>query len=177
MYFINILKLFIGAERTGNPNLYLVAVGKMLNVFAATCHFNYVKSARLYLQMMLELPSFHPWLYNNLFSNGYHTVRRNDRYWTGLWTDLTIEQVMMRTIKSRSGLTRGRGMGESIRILWIYSMHRCSQVHESMTRFTEFQHTTSDQHVEIGKSRVQGDIEDLTKISQWFDIYAFASSL
>ena len=50
-------------------------------------------------------------------------------------------------------------------------MHRCSQVHESMTRFTELQHTTSDQHVEMGKSRVQGDIEDLTKINQWFDIY------
>ena len=50
-------------------------------------------------------------------------------------------------------------------------MHKCSQVHESMTRFTELQHTTSDQHVEMGKSRVQGDIEDLTKISQWFDIY------
>ena len=50
-------------------------------------------------------------------------------------------------------------------------MHKCSQVHESMTRFTELQHTTSDQHVEMGKSHVQGDIEDLTKISQWFDIY------
>ena len=50
-------------------------------------------------------------------------------------------------------------------------MHKCSQVHESMTRFTELQHTTSDQHIEMGKLRVQGDIEDLTKISQWFDIY------
>ena len=77
----------------------------------------------------------------------------------------------MRTIKSRSGLTKGRGMSESVRMLWIYSKYRCSQVHESMTRFTELQHTTNYQHVEIGKSRVQGDIEDLTKISQWFDIY------
>ena len=63
MNFINILKLFIRAERTGDLNLHLVAVGKMLNVFAATGHFNYAKSARFYLQMMLELPSSHPWLY------------------------------------------------------------------------------------------------------------------
>ena len=98
----------------------------------------------------------------------YHTVQRSDRYWAGLWTDLTKEQVIMRTIKSRGGLTRGRGMSESVRMLWIYSMHKCSQVHESMTML---QHTTSDQHVEMGKSRVQGDIEKLTKISQWFDIY------
>ena len=95
----------------------------MLNVFAATCHFNYAKSARPYQQMMLKLPSSHPWLYNNLFSNGYHTVQRGDRYWAGLWTDLTIEQVMMRTIKSCGGLTRGRGVSESVRMLWICIQH------------------------------------------------------
>ena len=114
MNFINILKLFIRAERTGDLNLHLVAVMKMLNVFAATGHFNFVKSARLYLKMMSELLSSHPWLYNNLFSNGYHTVRRSDRYWAGLWTDLTIEQVMIRTIKGRGGLTRGRERSESV---------------------------------------------------------------
>ena len=62
--FINILKLFIRAETTGDPNLNLVAPGKMSNAFAATGHLYYAKSTRLYLQMMLELPS-HPWLYNN----------------------------------------------------------------------------------------------------------------
>ena len=80
----------------------------MLNVFAATGHFNYAKSARLYLQMMLELPSSHSWLYNTLFSDGYHTVRRSDRYWAGLWTDLTIEQVMMRTIEESWWLNKGK---------------------------------------------------------------------
>ena len=76
-------------------------------------------------------------------TGGYHIVRRSNRYWAGLWTDLTIEQVMMITIKSRGGLTRGRGMSEIVRMLWIYSMHRCSQVHESMTKFTEQQQMTS----------------------------------
>ena len=74
MNFMNILKLFIRAERTGDLNLHLVAAGKMLTVFAATWPFNYDKSSRPYLQMMLELPSSHHWLYKNLFNKGYHTI-------------------------------------------------------------------------------------------------------
>jgi len=33
---IDILQLFIRAERTGTWNLHLVSIGKMINVFAAT---------------------------------------------------------------------------------------------------------------------------------------------
>ena len=56
---------------------------------------------------MKDLPESHPWL-NEMFSQGFHTVRRSNRYWAGLWTDLTIEQTLMRAVKSRGGLTRGR---------------------------------------------------------------------
>ena len=66
-------------------------------LFAATGHFkfNYAKkSARMYLQLMLELHAGHPGLYEQFTEHGYNTVRRSDRYWAGLWTDLTIEQVM-----------------------------------------------------------------------------------
>ena len=58
--YVETLKMFIRAERTGNWCLHLVAVGKMLNLFAATGHINYAKSARLYLQVMFELPTCHP---------------------------------------------------------------------------------------------------------------------
>ena len=128
--YVEILKLFIHGERTGNWNMHLVAVGKMLNLFAATGHINYAKSSRLYLQQMLELPIDHPWL-NDCFLQGYHTVRRSNRYWAGLWTDLIIEQVMMRSIKSRGGLTRGRGLIETVRLQWIYSMHKCAEIHDT----------------------------------------------
>ena len=35
----------------------------MMNLFAATGHHNYAKSTRVYLQMMVDLPKSHPWLY------------------------------------------------------------------------------------------------------------------
>jgi len=108
LYYVNIVKQFLRAERTSDWQRHLVTVSKMLNLFAAAGHRNYAKCARLYLQLMVELPEKQPWLYEQ-FRSGRHSVRRSDRYWGGLSTDLAIEQVMMRSLKSRGGLTHGRG--------------------------------------------------------------------
>ena len=114
--YVETLELFIRAERTGNWTLHLIAVGRMMNLFAATGHIHYTKRSRFYMQQMLDLPNDYPWLYQCFIEHGFHTVRRSSRYWAGLWTDLTVEQVMMRSIKSRGGLTRGRGLTESVRM-------------------------------------------------------------
>ena len=169
--YVETLKMFIRAERTGNWCLHLVAVGKMLNLFAATGHINYAKSARLYLQVMFELPTCHPWLYQCFIKQGFHTVRRSSRYWAGLWTDLTIEQVIMLSIKSRGGLTRGRGVTETVRLQWIYSMHKCAGIHDAMTTITNLKHKTSEQHIELGISRSKRDFEDLSNIQEWFNLH------
>ena len=99
IHYINIMKQFIQAGRKGNWQNYLNVVRQILNLFSATTHFQYAKSARLYLQP----PVGFPWLYN-LFQQGYHTIRRSDRFWSGLLIDLAIEQSLMRTVKSRKGL-------------------------------------------------------------------------
>jgi len=89
----------------------------MLNLLAATGHTHYSKCARLYLQMMCSLPADYPWLYDVFVKNGFNSVRRSDRYWSGLSPDLVTEQTLMRTIKGRSGWTRGRGLTASVRSL------------------------------------------------------------
>ena len=53
--YIQIIKDFIRAERTGNWSLHLHSVRNMLNLFAATGHLHYAKCARLYLQQMIDL--------------------------------------------------------------------------------------------------------------------------
>ena len=63
MDYIDVMKLYILAARTRDWELCLYSLQKMINLFAATGHINYAKSARLYLQIMLELPVTHPWLY------------------------------------------------------------------------------------------------------------------
>ena len=99
-------------------------------MFAATGHLNYAKSSRLYLQLMWELPNEHPWLYHCFAEQRFHTVRRSKRLWAGLWTDLIIEQVMMQSNKSHGGLTRGRGVTETVRLAQVCIV--CTSALESM---------------------------------------------
>ena len=60
---IDVVKNFSRAESTGDFNLYLTALDRKVNLFAATVQINYAKSARLHLQQMLDLHHLHSWLY------------------------------------------------------------------------------------------------------------------
>ena len=177
--YIATLKMYIKAERIGNWAMHLESTRKMLNLFAGTGHVNYAKSARLYLQIMFNLQDDHPWLFEQ-FCNGFHSIRRTDRFWAGLWSDLVIEQFMMRSIKNRGGLTRGRGMVESTRDLWVGTMHKCGDVHHTMESVTRQRHQSSEQHVEMSTTRRQRDNSDiklLIDLLQQFDPFLDDSRL
>ena len=167
--YIKLIKMFIRAERTGDWHMHLIAAEQMLNLFAATGHIHYAKSSRLYLQLMHDLPTDYPWLFEAFEKHGFHTVRRSERYWSGLWTDLTIEQVLMRSIKTRGGLTRGRGMTDTVRHQWVHTAHRTAAVHDAMTNFTGLKSCGSEQHVELGSSRMKRDYADMNKMVRWLD--------
>ena len=55
----------------------------MLKIFAAAGHVHYAKSARLYLQQMMELETDYSWVYKNFTENGYHTIRRSNKFGQG----------------------------------------------------------------------------------------------
>jgi len=132
---VDVLKSFIRAERMGDWARHLSSVSHMLTLFAATGHSNYAKSARLYLQCMMKLSDEHPWLNTKFMHEGFHSVRRSSRVWAGLSTDLTIEQVMMKSLKSQGGLTHGRGMSESVQLTWLKTMHKCATMHSAIARY------------------------------------------
>ncbi len=160
---IDILRMFIKAERIGDWNLHLQAVQEMLPYFAAAGHNLYAKSAYIYLQKMQQLPESHPAVYSS-FLSGFHVVRRSDRYWAGLSTDLVIEQVLMRSIKTNGGLTRGHGMAEMQRLVWLLSMPACANITHSMQELTGVCCNTSEQHKDSTQSRIRRDTEDTFKI-------------
>ena len=87
---------------------YLASVCEILPTFAAACHFQYGKGARLYLELM-DMKLLTGSTLGELFTvHKLHTVRYNKCLWSGLWTDIAIEQTLMRAIKSRGGLVGGR---------------------------------------------------------------------
>ena len=54
----------------------------------------------------------------------------------GLSTDLMIEQVLMRSVKMSGGLTRGKGLSETQRLVWLMSMPACAEVNNAMQTLT-----------------------------------------
>ncbi len=146
MEMVNIPRQFLKAERTGNWQLHLKSVREMLPYFAASGPTLYAKSAYIYLQMMLRLPETHPDVYKK-FEEGFHVVRCSDRYWAGLSTDLIIEQVLMRSVKTHDSLTRGKGMTETQ--IWVLSMPACAAMNEAMQNLSGISYETSDQHKDI----------------------------
>ena len=164
LYHISLVKDFIYAERTADWNLHLVTVKRMLNLFAAAGRVDYAKSARLYLQSMDALPEQHPWLHQCFQEKSYHPARRTERYWAGLWSDFVIEQLLMRSVKSRGGLSRGGGMNENGPTTWIHSMHRLPGTHCAMSSLTGLIHETSEQHVKQRESSIKRDLMDLATL-------------
>ena len=138
----------------------------MLPYLAAAGHNSYTKSAYLYLQKMTSLHETHPAVFDD-FITGHHVVRRSNRAWAGLSSDLTIEQTLMRRTNTTGGLTRGRGITEFQRAKWVLSMPACAEMSRAMQDVTATQRSTSDQHIEIGEVRSAKDASDLIAVTSF----------
>ena len=146
---IGIVRMLITADSTGDWNLHKTAISLSIPIFAAAGHHNYVKSSYLYLQNILNLHTLNPEVYA-VCSSGNFVSRRSNRFYAGL-SDLMIEQVLMMSLKTRGGVTRGTGLSELQRTKWILSMPVSSRYNLAMQTFTNVGFTTSDQHKEQGK--------------------------
>ena len=117
MEMVELLQKLIKAERTGNWPMKLETTRDMIEYFAAAGLYAYTKSLLLHLQQMTKLEIKHPEVYHH-FLNGYHSIWRSEREWAGLSPDYVIESILMRSLKTSGGLTRGRGMSEQQRAIW-----------------------------------------------------------
>ena len=66
-------------------------------------------------------------------------------------------------------LTRGRGMSETQRTLWVLSAPHCAEVNNAMQQFTSVQYPTSDQHKEATHARMAKDAQDTSDLVQFLD--------
>jgi hypothetical protein len=82
----------------------------------------------------------------------------------------------MSSIKSNGGLTRGSGMSENMRALWVLSMPASSEFSLAMQNLTRTVYCTSEQHKEMHKSRQSQDREDYDKILVFLRQYSPFSS-
>ena len=116
---------FYPSRENGDWELHLSCVRNML-YFHSTGRHLYAKCTHLYLQDMLQLDD----ATGKIISKNF-TIRRSEKFWSGVWSDLTIEQTVMRSMKSVGGLVHGRSMTEDVTNQWILSMPSFSKVRRS----------------------------------------------
>ena len=162
-----IMQKSIKAQRTGNWMLHLESLSEMLPFFAASGHHFYAKSGYAYLQSMQNLEVSNSGVFHHFNSGGLHVIRRSDRYWAGISSDMFIEQVLMRSIKTTGGLTRGKGVGELQRTVWLLSKPICGILNEAIQSLCGVEYTTSEQHKETTCSRRTRDYNDAVVIAQY----------
>ena len=157
---VDIVCWFLMSERTGNWKLHLQVLQEMVPFLAAAGHNSYTKYLLLYLHRMSHLdPSV-----SQIFEKGLHVVRRSDRYWAGLSSDLVIEQVLMRSLKTTAGLTRGRGFDEIQRLVWLLSRPVCAEINLAKQEFTFVTFSTSEQHRDLRPAWQERDTQDTNKL-------------
>lgn len=161
---ITIVMHFIEAKRMGNWELHVDCVRAMLPIFHATGYFPYAIACQLYLQDMDSLQEkMTPEEFIKFTKNGFFTIRRTEKHWCGVWSDMTIEQTLMRNKKSVGGITHGRGVTASVLQKWIYGLPVAYHVCESMERFCGIETKSSYQHTELRDARIAKDEADGAK--------------
>ena len=164
---VEILRSLIRSARIGSWTLYIQSLRDMHAYLAAAGHNNYTKSLALFIPKMLDLENTHPEVHA-AFMNGFFPVRRTDGAWSGVFTDLFIEQVLMAGIKKTGGLTHGRGFKESTRLLFLLSRPICGEVSQSIFEIAGAGSTQSkeDGHRDLSAARIKRDMSDTQKILQ-----------
>jgi hypothetical protein len=95
---VTLMKKFIDSERRGDWDGHLVCVQQMIPFFHASGHFQYAKCAHLYVQDMIQLEYNHPQAYKEFAEKAYFTINRTGTPWSGVWSDMVIEQTLMRSM-------------------------------------------------------------------------------
>jgi hypothetical protein len=90
----------------GTIGTLMEGTGLCVPIFAAAGHFSYLKSAFFYVQEMSKLNSSHPNVLKK-FEKGFYVICCTDKFWAALSQDLSIEQTLMRSLKTSGGLTHG----------------------------------------------------------------------
>jgi len=117
---VRVAKTLVMADRIGSWQMHLRAVSDCIAIFAAAGHYNYLKSTHFHVQEMCHLDIKHPDVFRKC-EKGFYVIRRSSHTWTGLSSDLVMEQTLMKSLKGTGGLTHGGGMSEQQTAVWTMS--------------------------------------------------------
>ena len=77
--------------------------------------------------------------------------------------------VLMRSMKTTGGLTRGHGMSETQQLVWLLSRPACADVNAVTQDVTYVKYLTSKQHKALYKTRKDWDLKDTRTILNFLE--------
>ncbi|KAK3918976.1 LOW QUALITY PROTEIN: E3 ubiquitin-protein ligase RNF31 [Frankliniella fusca] len=164
---VELIRLFLRAERVGDWDLHLHAVREMLPYFHAAGHLN--KSAQLYLQLMTSSASRLPPAERDALFGGGFCVRKQDKLWSGNFSDQTIGMDYMRLPKGYRGNNHAGqrykeyycSLGEK------YAIYRTVEVIRALENFCGISVISSYQHTDIRDARINLNADHKEKFKNW----------
>ncbi|KAG0720612.1 hypothetical protein GWK47_048171 [Chionoecetes opilio] len=169
---VMLMHQFVCAEHYGDWALHLDTVREMLPHFHAAGHLAYAKYAHLYVQQISHLEEKMTETKLRQFTSlGNFTVRLSDKLWADIWTDMTIEQVLMRAMKTSGWVTCGRRMTDAVLSHWVEGMPVCTELIHRFEEFCGSHFSTSEQHVDLRQSHQLRDKKDVEKLREWLSVH------
>lgn len=159
---------FVEAERLDNFKLHLQSLREMLLLFHATEHNAYAKCGHMYLQdsqKLEEKMSLHE--FQMYATNGFFTIRRTDKAYSSVWSDMIIETTLNRFFGT--DLRHGRSVTPSVVTRYLAAMPSTFTIMESLENYCIVRSESSKQHVDLNRSRSVKDLVDIKKFVYWLN--------
>lgn len=154
---ISIVKDFIWAKRSGIFDLHLAFIQRMIAYFYASGQFLYPKFAHLYLQDIRKLKETinDDCEFARFTTDGFFMIRRTQKFWSGVWPDMMIKQVLMRSIKTPVRLTHCSGWSESVLAKLVLTIIILVAICNEMNDFCDVSFTTTDQQSDSREHQIK----------------------
>ena len=85
---------------------------------------------------------------------------------------MTIEQVLMRAMKTTVGLTGGRGLTDSTLSRLVLAIPACGHISDAVEQYAEVSSAIPEQHIDLREPRKVRDKSDVDKIIDWFTAHS-----
>lgn len=104
--------------------------------------------------------------YKKFTDDGFFTSRRSNSYWSGIFSDQTIEKTLMRAMSVEGGPFK-RGCTESVVFKWIKGVIYTKDIIEGLEKYCNLEFNQSHQQVDSRDARIKRDTKDVQTLQKF----------
>ena len=110
--------------------------------------------------------------YVRFFDEGKAVIRRVEAEWGENETDKVIEQDLMRLIKSKGGLTRGRGISDSTMHRFTNALPMTVPMRSTLEKYCNVHSHSSEQYKDLRQVSKVSQYQHIKCFVEWLDLHS-----